>query len=299
LICNLCPRKCNIDRSISVGACNVDWIMKVGSIVIHRGEEPPLVTGSGSGAVFFSGCPLRCSYCQNNQISHQSYGRPISIQGLADHLILLEEKGCSNINLVSASHYTPQVIKSIKQAVKHGLSIPVMLNSGGYESLETLRLLNDHVQIYLLDLKYGDNVTGKTLSSVPNYWDVAKRAISLAWEMAGPLETDSSGRAVKGLIIRHLVLPGMLSNPFSVLEFLAGISTDIPVSIMSQYSPMYYKGDISLMKRPVEKDEYTVVLKRAMDLGFSTIYTQNIDSTETYLPDFQKDSPFGDYQRFF
>lgn len=296
-MCRLCPRGCNIDRAQAPGACSVGEQLVVGSIVIHRGEEPPLVMGAGSGAIFFAGCPLKCSYCQNSQVSHLAQGQIISSTDLAVYMTVLQEKGCTNINLVTPTHYTPQILPALDMAHDLGLTLPVMINSGGYERVETLRAWNTYADIYLMDLKYGDNAIGKTLSNVSDYWDRAREAIAEIWETYGPLQTDPAGMAVKGLIVRHLVLPGMLSNPFAVLEFLAEISLDIPVSIMSQYNPFFYQGDIPDMKRRVTGQEYDVVIDRALDLGFTNIFSQDLDAPDTYVPDFDSQSPFGDYLR--
>ena len=295
--CSLCPRGCNIDRSQSAGVCSVGEQLLVGSIVIHRGEEPPLVQGAGSGAIFFSGCPLKCSYCQNMQISHQAQGQMVSARDLALYMTTLQKKGCSNINLVTPIHYTPQILGALDMAKDLGLTIPVIVNSGGYERVETLRAWSAYADIYLVDMKYGDNTIGKTLSNVDDYWDRAKEAIAEIWETCGPLRIEPEGRAVKGLIVRHLVLPGMLSNPFAVLEFLSGLSTDIPISLMAQYNPVFYQGEIPDMKRHILEPEYSAVLERALDLGFSTIFSQDLDAPGTYVPDFSEQSPFGDYQK--
>jgi putative pyruvate formate lyase activating enzyme len=295
--CTLCPRTCPVDRGREKGACGAGPGLLVGAIVIHRGEEPPLVTGAGSGAVFFSGCPLKCSFCQNKRISHEGAGTAVSVEELASAMLALQERGCSNINLVSPTHYAPSIISALGLARGRGLVLPAMLNSSGYERVEALQGWQGHAGIFLMDLKYGDNGTGGCLSRVPDYWDRAREAVTFLWEEYGELKLDSSGAAVSGLMVRHLVLPGMLSNPFAVLEFLAGLSLDIPVSIMSQYNPAFYGGEVPEMKRRLLKEEYEVVLDRACDLGFSTIFGQDLDSVGTYVPDFDAEHPFGDGER--
>ncbi|MCU0575348.1 MAG: radical SAM protein [Desulfobacterota bacterium] len=295
--CFLCPRLCGIDRARASGACRSGSELRVGAVVVHRGEEPPLVAGSGSGAVFFCGCPMRCSYCQNHQISQSCEGRAMTPGELALAMLRLEGEGCSNINLVSPTHYTPWILESIEQARASGMRLPVLVNSSGYETRECLHLWRDHARIYLMDLKYGDNVAGKTLSGVSDYWDVARDAIEYLWETAGPLVEDTEGRASHGLLVRHLVLPGMISNPFSVLEFLSGLSTEIPVSIMSQYNPVYYRGDMPDMRRPLDAGEYEAVLRKACDLGFETVFCQDMGASDTYNPDFKADRPFDDLSR--
>ncbi|MGC9324310.1 MAG: radical SAM protein [Desulfomonilia bacterium] len=298
-VCELCPRQCRVDRTEHLGACGVDAALKVGAIVIHRGEEPPFNAGAGSGAVFFSGCPLQCSFCQNKQISHHALGTPITPGQLANFLVQFQDAGCSTINLVSPTHYTPQILDALDQARDRRLVLPVMLNSSGYERPDILRQWKDCAQIYLMDLKYGDNHTAKILSRADDYWDRSRETIAYLLESVGPLRVDGEGRAVEGLIVRHLVLPGMRSNPFAVLEFLAGLSLEIPISIMSQYTPAYYDGDIPDMKRAITSEEYRVVLEKADEFGFETMYVQSMDSPSVYTPDFTAERPFSDAERLF
>lgn len=286
-----------MDRSQGRGTCRSGGEIIVGAVVAHRGEEPPLIQGAGSGAVFFCGCPMRCSYCQNYQISQLCQGRVMTVDELAQAMVKLEEAGCTNINLVSPTHYTPWIIEAIEKTRAAGMGLPVIINSSGYETGQCLQAWKVHAQIYLMDLKYGDNATGRVLSGVPDYWDVARDAIAYLYESAGPLVVDSGGRAVRGLVVRHLVLPGMISNPFSVLEFLAEISTEIPISIMSQYNPAFYSGDMPDMKRPLDAGEYQVVIERAVALGFDTIYSQDMDASVTYNPDFTSERPFNDINK--
>jgi putative pyruvate formate lyase activating enzyme len=297
--CTLCPRQCAIDRSKARGACRVGEDILVGAIVVHRGEEPPLVFGAGSGAIFFCGCPLRCSYCQNRQISHLCKGSVFTSDQLALSMLKLEEEGCSNINLVSPTHYTPSVISAIITARALGMKLPILVNSSGYETRECLESWEGHAQIYLMDLKYGDNLSGKILSGVDDYWDVAKKAITYLFETAGILDLDSEGKAVSGLMVRHLVLPGMLSNPFAVLEFLSDLSRQTPLSIMAQYNPEYYHGEVSEMRRHITPDEYATVIERAAALGFETLYCQDMEAPSTYNPDFSLEKPFADMVRLF
>lgn len=295
-LCSLCPRKCLIDRSQTSGFCQGGVVPKVACVVVHKGEEPPLVQKQGSGTIFFSGCTLRCSYCQNMQLSRYAYGKYVSIRELAKYMIMLQGKGCSNINLVTPTHYSTQIIEALNLARQMGLHLPVVFNSSGYERIDTLKMWQGEAHIYLMDLKYGDNYTGKLLSGVDDYWDRARQAIAYLWDAQGELVCDSSGRAQKGVMVRHLVLPGMLSNPFAVLEFLSGLSLKIPISIMAQYTPVYYQGGLPEMKRSVREEEYHVVLEEACDLGFETIFAQDMEADQTYLPDFIKVKPFGDQE---
>jgi putative pyruvate formate lyase activating enzyme len=297
--CTLCPRQCGIDRSEARGACRVGEEILVGAVVIHKGEEPPLVAGAGSGAIFFCGCPMRCSYCQNKQISQSSKGKVFTPDKLAHAMLKLEEEGCSNINLVSPTHYTPSVITAIVTARALGMRLPILVNSSGYETRGCLERWKGYAQIYLMDLKYGDNLSGKVLSGVDDYWDVAMQAITYLFETGGVLDLDREGKAVSGLMVRHLVLPEMLSNPFSVLEFLSGLSLEMPVSIMSQYNPEFYRGDLSEMRRRITPDEYATVIERATALGFETLYCQDMEAPSTYNPDFGSERPFADMTKLF
>ncbi len=289
--CTLCPWECGVDRSRTPGRCGGGETMRIGAVVVHRGEEPPLVHGAGSGAVFFSGCPLRCHFCQNHQISQAGLGRTVSPPELSVLLQRLQELGCSNLNLVTPTHYTEQILPALELS---GTSLPVVLNSSGYESVSTLARWAGHAQIFLLDLKYGDNATGQALSSVSDYWDRAREAITWVWEHVGPLELDREGRATRGLMVRHLLLPGMRSNPFAVFEFLAGLSPQIPVSLMSQYDPGCYRGENPALKARVLPEEYRTALERALALGFETLYVQDIPDAATYTPDFGVPCPFGE-----
>ncbi|HPC46920.1 MAG TPA: radical SAM protein [Deltaproteobacteria bacterium] len=269
----------------------------MGAAVIHRGEEPPLVAGAGSGAVFFTGCPMRCLYCQNRTISQLCRGKRVSQSELARIMVGFERDGCSTVNLVSPTHYTPLVLESLALARSFGLTLPVVVNSSGYETKECLSLWARERCIFLVDVKYGDNATGRMLSGVDDYWDVVRDAVAYLYDVVGPLRVDARGRAIGGLLVRHLVLPGMRSNPFAVLEFLAGLSTGIPVSVMSQYNPAFYVGDIHDMRRTLDAGEYRVVLEKACELGIETLFVQDPGSHLCYNPDFESPRPFEDAER--
>jgi putative pyruvate formate lyase activating enzyme len=292
--CLLCPRKCGADRTRIFGFCSSGLDLRVAAVIVHRGEEPPLIAGAGSGAIFFSGCPLKCSYCQNLQISHEALGCMLTPERLAVYLLELQKMGCSNINLVTPTHYAERLLLSLEIAKDSGLSIPIILNSSGYENIDTLKMLLPYIDIFLMDIRYGDNLSGQTIGGVKDYWDIARDAVEFLHREKGVLKTDEYGGAVSGLIVRHLVLPGMLSNPYPVLEFLACISHKIPVSILSQYNPAFYKGNVTEMHRRVTEDEYKKVVGRAVELGFGTVFTQDTDSCDSYFPDFSRLQPFED-----
>jgi putative pyruvate formate lyase activating enzyme len=292
--CSLCPKRCGADRHSEKGLCGAGGGMRVSAVVVHKGEEPPLVTGTGSGAIFFPGCPLKCPYCQNSQISHKCLGCNITPDRLSLYMLELQDMGCSNINLVTPTHYTHELILSLETAKKNGLVLPVVLNSSGYEDIKTLKMLSPYIDIYLMDMRYGSNEAGLFTGGIPDYWDRAMDAVEFSWREKGPIKTDEAGRALSGLIVRHLLLPGMLSKPFSVLNFLACLSIKVPLSLLAQYNPRFYADGILEMKRPVSHEEYQAVLSRAIELGFETIYAQDIDSQESYAPDFTNLHPFGD-----
>jgi putative pyruvate formate lyase activating enzyme len=294
MTCGLCPRKCGADRKNIKGPCLGGDEMRVGAILVHRGEEPPLIHGAGSGAVFFSGCPLQCPYCQNRQVSHLGLGCDIKPKQLSSYMLELQLMGCSNINLVTPTHYAYKLALCLEEARKNGLVIPVMLNSSGYETIETLEMLMPYLDIFLMDIRYGDEESGRKLGDVKGYWENAMDVTEYLFRHAGPLKTDADGQAVSGLMIRHLVLPGLASKPFAVLDYLACLSLKIPISLMAQYNPAFYSGDIELLKRGITKDEYGAVLDHALELGFETIFSQEIDSKDTYKPDFYKLYPFSD-----
>jgi putative pyruvate formate lyase activating enzyme len=202
--------------------------------------------------------------------------------------------GCSNINLVTPTHYANELILLLKAAKNSGLIIPVMLNSSGYENIDTIRMLIPYIDLCLMDIRYGDNQSGNSIGGKPDYWDIARDAVEFVWQKKGPLKVDETGRALSGVIVRHLILPGMLSNPLSVLDFLACLSLKIPVSLLAQYNPAFYTGAVTEMKRRINQEEYQAVLNRALELGFETIYSQDVDSYENYAPDFRDLHPFGD-----
>jgi putative pyruvate formate lyase activating enzyme len=234
--CSLCPRSCGADRTAGeFGFCGSGVLSSVSGAGAHFGEEPPITGVQGSGTIFFSGCNLRCIYCQNHEISRRRNGPPETAESLAGIMRKLEGRGCHNINLVSPTHVVPQILDALVIAAGNGLSVPLVYNTGGYDSVRTLRLLDGVVDIYMPDLKYGDNSIGGMLSGVPDYWTVATGAIGEMQRQVGDL-VCVNGIAVRGLLIRHLVLPGGLAGSGCVLEFIAGkISRDAYVNVMDQY----------------------------------------------------------------
>lgn len=234
--CRVCPRECGVDRfNGEIGYCRSGLLPVVSSYSPHFGEEPPLVGRHGSGTIFMTGCNMRCVFCQNYQISQERYGREITHEELAGMMIDLQDQGCHNINFVSPTHFVPQILKAVLIAAEQGLNIPLVYNTGTYDSVETLRLLNGVFDIYMPDAKYGSDEVALSLSDAPGYVGIMKGAILEMQRQVGNLLVED-GIATRGLIIRHLVLPGNLAGSREVLEFIAHeISTDAYVNIMDQY----------------------------------------------------------------
>ena len=286
--CTLCPRKCGVDRTLKNGFCGGGKLPKIARASLHFWEEPVISGDEGSGTVFFSGCPLKCVFCQNHQISSGNFGQEVSIQRLSEIFLELQEQGANNINLVTASQYVPQIVEAL-DLVKEKLKIPVIYNSSGYETVETLRLLVDYVDIYLPDLKYMDNFLAQKYSSVDNYVDIALKSIMEMYRQVGKVEYDERGMLKKGVIVRHLVLPNHIENSIAVLEWISKNLPldDILVSVMSQYTPFYRSCDFPEINRRLTKKEYNRVLDALYEFGIENGFCQELSSAkEEYTPSF-------------
>ena len=287
--CTLCPRKCGVNRSTGkAGACHVDAQMRVARAALHFWEEPCISGEEGSGAVFFTGCSLGCVFCQNTEISRGQAGENVSVERLAEIYLNLQEQGANNINLVTAGHYAPAVAESLRRAKDMGLQIPVVFNSSGYELPDTLRLLDGLVDIYLPDMKYMDGELAGKYSHAQNYPDVAKAALEEMVRQCPVCEFDERGRMKKGVIVRHLLLPGHVKESKAVLKYLHETYQDqIYISIMSQYTPMPQMITYPELNRRVTKREYSRLLDYAMDLGIENGFFQEGDPVgESFIPAF-------------
>jgi putative pyruvate formate lyase activating enzyme len=274
--------------------------MKVAAACIHRGEEPPLAGSAGSGTVFFSHCSLRCCYCQNAQISHDGFGEAWSAQRLAKALLRLQARQAHNINLVTPSHYLPTILQALQKAAGSGLRIPLVYNTSGYESLEVLELLDGVVDIYLVDAKYANEAVARELSAGPGYVSSSRAAIVEMVRQVGFLEVAPDGIARRGVLVRHLVLPGRLAGSRQVLGWLAGsLGPDVPVSLIAQYQPRHRAGEHPPLDRPLAPEEYAEVAEWAEKAGLSHLYLQEMESAACYLPDFRYAAPFDDPPRVF
>ena len=266
--CEVCPRRCAVDRIAGeTGFCGVGRQALVSSAGPHFGEEPPLVGAGGSGAVFLAGCNLACAFCQNYDISHMRRGRPASPQDIAHAALALERAGCHNINFVTPTHVAPQVAMAIETARAAGLSVPVVYNCGGYESVATLQALEGLIQIYMPDAKYWDSRTAARLSQAPDYPEVMRAALKEMHRQVGDLEVVR-GVAKRGLLVRHLVMPGQVDQSLAILDFLAGeVSPRTFVNVMPQYRPVYRAGEHPDINRRPTHEEFEEAVARAQDLG--------------------------------
>lgn len=295
--CRVCPRHCRSRRlQDKRGVCRTGLLAEVASWCIHRGEEPCISGTRGSGTVFFAHCNLKCVFCQNHQISQEwpeGEGAMIA-EGLSALFMELQEAGAHNLNWVSPSHVVPQAVEALVLAAEKGFHLPVVYNSNGYDSVEVLRLLDGVVDIYLPDLKYAEEGSADELSKVLGYVPNAQAALKEMWRQVGGLRLDDEGVAVRGLLVRHLVLPNGLAGTEEVLRFLAEeLSSEVAVSLMAQYSPQHEAGDHPLLARKVGRGEYARAVQTLEALGFAEGYVQAHASAEHYLPDFGEDGhPF-------
>ena len=289
--CTLCPRECRVDRTRGKkGTCRAATKIRVAKAVPHFGEEPPVSGSKGSGTIFFSFCSLNCCFCQNFQISQENIGQDVSENALAKKMLSLQEKGCHNINLVSASHFIPQIIGALCIAVEAGLSLPLVYNTSGYENLWTLKQLEGIVDIYLPDAKYSDDGAAQKYSGVKNYSNTNLLALKEMFRQVGHLNLDKSGFALNGLIVRHLVLPEHLSNTKNILKNLKNaIGTELSISFMSQYRPRHKAAKNKGLSVSLSEEEYLEAVDFLYALGFKNGWVQEWEPYDkSFVPDFKK-----------
>jgi putative pyruvate formate lyase activating enzyme len=266
--CDICPRCCNVNRREGVlGTCRTGEEAVVSSAGPHFGEEAPLVGRGGSGTIFFAWCNLRCRYCQNETISQFGQGTAVSPEEVASLMLDLQDRGCHNINLVSPSHVVPQILAATLIAARAGLHVPLVYNTGGYDSLETLALLDGVIDIYMPDMKYGDAEVGERYSGVTNYPAINQAAVAEMHRQVGNLVLDAHGIAQRGLLVRHLVLPGGLAGTAEIVSFLAELSPNTYVNLMDQYRPCYQARDLSPLDRRITRAEYLEAVRLAHEAG--------------------------------
>ena len=286
--CNLCPRNCLVDRTKTLGYCKATDKVKVARSALHYFEEPSISGSNGSGTIFFSNCNLKCCYCQNKEISTDGFGKEITIERLSEMMLELEEKHANNINLVTPTHYVPSIIEAIKLARSKGLSIPIVYNTSGYESVETLKLLEGYIDIYLTDFKYFDNKLGKDLSKCSNYFEVASKALEEMYRQTGKNKFNKDGLMTKGIIVRCLVLPTKSNDTKKIIDYLYKKYQDnIYLSIMNQYTPVNFIKDYPYLNKTISEDEYNEVIDYAIDLGIKNAYMQEGGTcSESFIPAF-------------
>ncbi|MBN2324358.1 MAG: radical SAM protein [Spirochaetes bacterium] len=273
--CTICPFRCGVDRRNGKdGKCGAGRLPEVASVTLHHGEEPPISGSRGSGTIFFSHCPLHCIFCQNYPISQLGNGNEYTIEKLAGAMLDLQRKGAHNINLVTPTHYAPQIAASLLIAKDSGLDVPVVYNTSGYETVETLRLLEGFVDVYLTDMKYGSDANALRYSGAPGYVERNIEAVREMFRQTGTLEVDGEGIAIKGTVVRHLVLPHEIAGTREVLRRLASLSKQIPVSLMAQYFPAHLATGKEHVGRKVTREEYKEAVDLLWEYGFTNGWTQ-------------------------
>ena len=286
--CMLCPRRCGTDRSQRPGFCGETDLIRIANLSLHMWEEPPISGKNGSGTVFFSGCGLRCVYCQNHEIALNRVGRDITPSALADEMVRLEQKGAHNINLVTGTHFVRQLIPVLETARKRGLSVPLLWNTSGYETVEALQMLDGLIDIYLPDFKYIHAETAKQYSHASDYPETAKAALAEMVRQQPAQQFDADGMMQKGVQVRHMVLPGHAQEAREILWYLHSTYGDrIGISIMQQYTPMPQCKDDPLLSRRVTEHEYETVVRYAEQIGITGAFTQEREAaSESFIPPF-------------
>jgi len=297
--CDICPRDCGVNRlQGELGYCHSGRLPIVSAVCAHHGEEPAISGTRGSGTIFFGNCNMRCVYCQNYQISQnwkKQKSKETDCHTLAEKMLYLQEElGCHNINFVSPSHFVPQLVRAVVEAVRMGLKLPLVYNSSGYDSVATLKELDGVISIYLPDLRYASDEWARKLSHAPDYVARAREAIKEMYRQVGDLVVDESGVARKGLIVRHLILPNGLAGSRESLTWLVReVSRSVAVSIMSQYMPMHRARQIPGLSRKITVAEREEVLRLVDELGIDNGWLQEMGAAEEYLPDFEREGhPF-------
>ncbi len=283
--CSVCPRNCLVERNSNIGICGVGESFKIARAAPHFWEEPCISGKKGSGTVFFSGCNLGCVFCQNYEVSHSAFGKDVSEKELMIIFDALIEKGVHNLNLVTPTHYVPMLAKVLKE---YQSPVPVVYNSSGYEKAETLKMLEGLVDVYLPDIKYFDSAPAKKYSCAEDYFEYASSAVLEMHRQVGDIVTDKDGIAQKGLLIRHMVLPGNVSQAVKVFMWVAeNLSTETFISVMRQYTPFGKALEMSPINRKLSSREYKIVKDKILAIGFENCYFQSKESsTEKFIPNF-------------
>lgn len=285
--CTLCNKNCKVNRNDNkAGVCRAFDKIKIAKASLHFWEEPPISKDNGSGAVFFSHCNLKCVFCQNHDISQEFKGLEVSIERLAEIFLELQEKGANNINLVTPTHFVPQIIEALKIAKSEGLTIPILYNTNSYDSVETIKLLNGYIDVYLPDFKYFSDKYALKYSKANNYAENAVKVIDEMLKQVGKPKFDSEGRMIKGVIIRHLMLPGLLFDSKKVIDLIFNrYGHDVYISLMNQYVPMFNACDYPEINKPLNPKHYDSLVNYAVDMGVQNGFIQDEGAnTSEYTP---------------
>lgn len=286
--CKVCPRSCGINRNERLGFCKSGASVKLAKAYGHMWEEPCISGTKGSGTVFFSNCNLRCVFCQNHDISQESTGREVSIQRLSEIFLEQQERGFHNINLVNPTHYAPQIIEAIKISKSKGLTIPIVYNSNGYETTDTIDDLEGFIDIYIPDFKYFNDKYAIKYSNAPDYFNIASACISRMVEQTGPCKFDEQGIMTRGVIIRHLMLPGLLFDSKKVVDYIyKSFGDDVYLSLMNQYTPMFHAKDYPEINKRLNPGHYDSLIDHCLEIGYKNAFIQESGTDTTdFVPDF-------------
>lgn len=287
--CTLCPRNCSVNRlNDEIGFCKASKNIKIARVSLHAWEEPCISGKNGSGTIFFSNCNLSCVFCQNHEISQENIGKDISVERLSEIFIEQQNRGANNINLVTPTHYVPQIIESIKLAKKSGLNLPILYNTNSYENLETIRSLEGYIDIYLPDLKYMNDKYALKYSNVKDYFKFASKAIEEMVRQCPKPTFNKDGLITKGVIIRHLMLPGLLFDSKKIIDYIHSTFKDsVYISIMNQYTPMFNSKEYPEINKPLSKKHYESLIDYSLNIGIKNGFIQE-DGTvkESFVPHF-------------
>ncbi|MBQ6759454.1 MAG: radical SAM protein [Selenomonadaceae bacterium] len=288
--CELCPRRCKVDRVNQLGFCGAGENLRVALVSLHEWEEPCLIGERGAGTIFFSHCNLRCVYCQNFAISQEGFGAEISIERLAEIFLEQQERGAANIELVTPTHYADKICLAIDLAKARGLTLPIVWNSNAYETLETLETLRGRVDIFLPDLKYFDDTAAKNFSNAPNYFAVAAAAIRKMFDLVGSALFEG-GQMLRGVLVRHLVLPNHRRDAIKIVDWLySTFGDEIFISLMNQYTPVFRANEFKKISRTLTTFEYNSVVEHAGRLGIKNCFVQlGKTADKSFIPDFNLD----------
>lgn len=287
--CNLCPRRCGVNRTGGeTGYCGAGKDIKIARAALHYWEEPPISGKNGSGTVFFSYCNLGCVFCQNYKISHEHNGKIVTAEELKDIFIGLQKDGANNINLVTPTHYVPQIKTALTEAKRDGLTVPILYNCGGYESVEALKMLDGLIDIYMPDMKYYSDKYAVRYSNAPQYFYCASKAIDEMYRQTGKNVFDKNGMMKRGVLVRHMLMPGMLFDSKKILDYLYGRYGDnIFISIMNQYTPMPGSAKYPEINRKVDKKYYETLVDYAGKIGITNAFVQSGEAIgESFIPEF-------------